>query len=236
MNTQTANQAANQTRVYGLTPLKNVSADFKVEQGMRECRIIVKATKEANAGKVSQFCQLPEVTPAFAQAFISHEKGLGLVQDYIASLQNKVVRKVYLENGRSPCDADLMLDALFNVGEAESENVRLTKESIAAWFELTKGKIANFLASTRVDGFEQMDTDAKAQFWANESGLKFIQIASNYKVMFMELAARKPSYLEGVKEKVEMVCAAVMEGTALEEKMLEKLSGVTVATPDDLGL
>ena len=231
-----SNSNQNQNRVYGLTNLKNVSADFKVEQGMRECRIIVKAPKELEAGKVSQFCQLPEVTPAFAQAFIAHEKGLGLVQDFIASIQNKVVRKVYLENGRSPCDADLTLDALFNVGEAESENVRLTKESIAAWFELTKGKIASFLAASRMPEYTSMSMEEKATFWAGESGLRFIQIASNYKPMFAELAARKPSYLEGVKEKVEMVCAAVMEGTALEEKMLEKLSGVTVATPDDLGL
>lgn len=226
----------NQNRVYGLTNLKNVAADFKVEQGMRECRIIVKAPKEVENGKVSQFCQLPEVTPAFAQAFISHEKGLNLIQDYIASIQNKVVRKVYLEHGRSPCDADLTLDALFAMGESESENVRLTKESIGAWFDLNKGKIAGFLAATRVTGFDVMSMEEKAAFWSGESGLRFLQIASNYKPMFAELAARKPSYLEGVKEKVEMVCAAVMEGTALEEKMLEKLSSVVVATPDDLGL
>lgn len=236
MNTLNQNQNAiipQASQTFGLTPLKDVPADFAVKAGFRELRMIVKGTEEgkANAGKASQYCQLPEVTHGFATAFTNSEKGMSLVMDYIASLQNQIVRKVYIENGRSPCEADLTLEKLFELGASVSENVRLTKESMTAWFELNKGSIASFLASSRGVTLEQ-----NHDFWSSEEGIKFIKIANNYKGLIVSLAERKPAFAPDVKAKIELVLANVMSGTALEEKMLEKLQAAIMPQVDELGL
>lgn len=232
MNSNFNNAPASTSAVFGLTPLKDVPADHPVKAGFRELRMIVKGTEEgkANAGKASQYCQLPEVTHGFATAFANSDKGMSLVMDYIATLQNQIVRKVYIENGRSPCEADLTLDKLFELGATVSENVRLTKESMAAWFELNKGSIASFLASSRG---AQIDSDG---FWSSDEGLKFIKIAMNYKNLIVSLAERKPAFAPDVKAKIELVLAHVMSGTALEEKMLAKLNDAIMPQVDELGL
>lgn len=234
MNSTTLNNSnaviAQSSAVYGLTELKNVPAEYAVKAGYREVRIIVKGNAKGNEGKTSQYCQLPEVSHAFATAFTNSEKGMNLVQDYIASLQNQIVRKVYMTSGRSPCESDLSMDALFELGASVSENVRLTKESLAAWFEANKAGIANFLAVSRGAA---IDSDG---FWNSEEGLKYLQIAMNYKNLIVSLAERKPAFQNDVKAKIELVLANVMTGTALEEKMLEKLEGAIMPQVDDLGL
>lgn len=221
------------SQTFGLTALKDVPADHPVKAGFRELRMIVKGTEEgkANAGKASQYCQLPEVTHGFATAFTNSERGMALVMDYIATLQNQAVRKVYIENGRSPCEADLSLEKLFELGAAVSENVRLTKESLTAWFELNKGVIAGFLATSR-----GAQINSIPDFWNTNEGVKYIKIAMNYKNLIVSLAERKPAFEKEVKSKLELVLANVMSGTPLEEKMLEKLQAAIMPQVDDLGL
>lgn len=216
--------------VYGLTDLKSVPADLPAVAGMREVRIIIKGEKDRDAGKVSQFCRVPEVTHAYATAFTNSERGMSLVMDYIASLQDKAVRNVYVNVGRSPTSDDLSMNALFELGAAESVTVRLTKETVAAWFEANKASIANFLAVSRGAAIDSIG------FWNSDEGMKYLKIAMNYKALIVSLAERKPAFNDDVKAKIELVFASVMSGTVLEEKMLEKLANASMPEVDDLGL
>lgn len=237
-----ASGTLNTAAVYGLTNLKDVPASSVIPAGMRECRIIIKGDK--NVGKVSQYCTLPEVTTGFAQAFINNAKGLELVQGYIESLQDKKVRKVYIENSRSANFADLTIDMLCEIGALESTTVRLTKETVTAWFNDVKGKIALFIASRiaseSLNIIASMDEQnrelAYNGFWASAEGVKCIGIAANYLPLFVELVGRTPSFNVGVKNKMEMVAMEVMTGTVLEEKMLERLNSAVEKSIDDLGL
>lgn len=237
-----SNQVSNATiqtlsTVFGLTNLKDVPASYVTPAGMRDCRIIVKGDK--NPGKVSQFCTLPEVTAGFAQSFINNHKGLELVQDFISGLQDKAVRKVYLELSRSPIQDDLTISKLCEVGALDAVNIRLTKESVTAWFDSVKNKIALVIAgrmfASEVTGFAG-NADVAAAFWGGVNGERCIKIAANYLPLFVELSSRSPSFNEGVKAKIEMVCLEVMTGTALEEKILEKLEKSVEKSIDDLGL
>jgi hypothetical protein len=217
---------------YSLSALASVPQNMAVASGMRECRIIIKDAALKASGKVSQYCQLPEVSEGFVQSFICNATGLEAVKDFIAGLQDAMVRKVYVGSNRSPCDADLSIDMLAELARAEAENTRVTKESVTVWFESKKAEIANFLARTRMP-----EATLGTEFWQSESGQRMIGIASNYKIPFLELAAKRPAFTKPeIKEKVEMVCAAVMTGTVFEEKMLARLQGAVIATPDELGL
>lgn len=223
---------------FGLTALKSVSADFVVPVSMRECRIIIKDKDAVAAGKVSQFCCLPEVTDAKALAFAQNPKGLELIKDLIAGIEDKITRKIYLEVGRSPCEADYAYENLFAVGAANATSVRLSKESIGAWFEEAKGRIAAFIA-TRMFGEEfeaAKQSGSFNEFYAGVNGQKVLGFAANYKASYIELAGKSPSFDAAVKPKLELVAAAVMTGTAIEEKMLEKLADAVVKSADQFGL
>lgn len=232
MNSNFNNAPASASAVFGLTPLKDVPADHPVKAGFREVRMIVKGTEEgkANAGKASQYCQLPEVTHGFATAFTNSDKGMSLVMDYIATLQNQVVRKVYIENGRSPCEADLTLEKLFELGAAVSENVRLTKDTIKTWFDSKRNAIALQLTIAR-------NEDATSTgFWDSEKGQKYLMLAGNWFKLFVQLAERKPAFTPEIKVKLETMMAMIADGTPFEEKMIEKLIGAVMPAIDDLGL
>lgn len=240
MNASTINAST----VFGLTSLKDVPASAVVPAGMRECRIIVKGQEGKNAGKVSQYCTLPEVTVGFAQGFINNERGLELVQDFISTLQDKMVRKNYIEHGRSSTQDDMTIQNLVELGALECVNVRLSKDSIGAWFDSVKNGIALYIAERMFPEHIALARNADEQnrenefnaFWNSPSGEKCIAIAMNYKPLLIELAGKAPSFNTGVKAKLEMVCIAVMTGSAIEEKMLEKLEKSVEKSIDDLGL
>lgn len=210
--------------VFGLTPLKDVKAGTNVPEGMRECRIIIKGDK-AGEGKVSQYCQLRDVSEGLIAAFVRNPKGNALIAGFIESLQNKVVRSIYLKEGRAVNEDDLGIDQLIAIGELEGESARLTKDSIANWFTEVEPKIVGFIASTRGLDLNNPDVAAKVRVWAG-----------NFKPLFVELAGRSPSLNPDVKSKMELVCAGIMTGTAIEEKILEKLENAVEKSADDLGL
>lgn len=218
---------------YGLRALASVPANIEIAEGLRECRIIIKDAALKDAGKCSQYCQLPEVTEGKVQAFIMNPKGLEAVKDFIAGLEDKAVRKIYVESHRPATASDLGIEELADIAAAAAENTRVTKESVAAWFADKVKDIANFLATSRC-GTEAMKQEG---FWTNGEGVRMVQIAHNYKIPVMELAAKNPAYTQKeIKDKLELVCAAVMTGTAFEEKLLAKLQRATIATIDYLAL
>lgn len=218
---------------FPFSKLADVASNVEVSATMRECRIIIKDAALKEAGKCSQYCQLPEVTEGFVNAFVMNPKGMEAVKDFIAGLQDKAARAVYVGTTRGyVCESDITIEMLAELALADSENTRVTKENVTAWFASVKLAIANFLSQSR-----DLNAIRDDEYWSAGNGAKFVAIAENYKPLFLELASRKPSYASAdIKGKIEMVAAAVMSGTVLEEKMLAKLDAAVIATVDELGL
>ena len=106
---------ANIATTYGLKALASVPANIECEAEMRECRIIIKDAALKAQGKCSQYCQLPEVTEGKVQAFLMNPQGLEAMKDFIASLEDKKVRQVYVEHHRSSTSADLNIESLAEI-------------------------------------------------------------------------------------------------------------------------
>lgn len=231
----------NLVNTYTLKPLVQLPANWKPENGNRFCRIIVKGTEAKEAGKVSQFCQLPELTDNFVQGFIATPQGIGIVKDWIEGLQNAVVRKVYLTHNRSANDADLSIEALYAIAEETSENVRLTKDVISKQFDSTwVTRIAYCLVLERDANAALIlsgdNVEAKEQFWGTETGCKYLKIASNYKQFFVMAAERKPSFVsQAVKDKV-LVAVSYLDVDVIVEKLILKLEETPIASEDMLAL
>lgn len=221
---------------YTLRPLAEMPKDLKVENGLRLCRMVLRDVPE-NKGKKSQYCILPEVTENFVQTFIGTDKGMEAVKDYIETLQNAAVRKVYVRLDRSPCAADLSIDALVEIAEESSESARLTKEVLVRLFEAEwKNRIAFSLVYERDPGaVVQLESDAES-FWNSESGCKYLQIASNYKQFIMYGAERKPGFASQlIKDKV-LAVLGYLDTSIIVDKLVEKLKDAPVVSVDTLAL
>jgi len=167
----------------------------------------------------------------------TQEKGFALVREYVESLQDKIARAVICEKGRSVCDADLTIDALIEIGEATSENVRLTKDSITkAWNEGWANRIAYALVLERsATGAASLEQDAES-FWISSEGQKFQQIAANYKGYILRAAERRPAFeTQNIKDKV-IAAIGYLDSDVLAEKMKEKLMQAPIASVDELAL
>lgn len=210
--------------------------ELAVPAGERLCRIIFKQTAEdKKAGKSkadSMGCFVPVVHSSFVSAFAAQYPQA--VAEFIEGLQNKAIRKVWESSKRSPCEADIGMDALFAVWEAEEREERMTGESIAAALKGELGNIfVSFLAKTRGISLEVAEN------------LELLQgIKMNYLPFFQMAAARKPIFdSAAVKEKVVSVMIAFGEylvqterESMIVEKALEKMIDAPLRTVDTAGL
>lgn len=225
---------------YSYKKLAEVAKNHEVQTGFRGVRIIQKNLKDANGVEIekhSYYTELPILTENFVQAFIAQDKGFALVREYVESLQDKIARAVICEKGRSVVDADLTIDALIEIGEATSENVRLTKDSInKAWNEGWANRIAYALVLERsATGAAALEQDAE-QFWHSAEGQKFQQIAANYKAYILRAAERKPAFeTQNIKDKV-IAAIGYLDSDVLVDKMKEKLVAAPIASVDELAL
>lgn len=199
--------------------------------GMRECSLIFKLSEEEKkAGKVkkeSLGCFLPLVSQSLYDSFVLSTKGEAAIKGLIEQLQGKLVRKVFLENGRSPSSADFTLEALFEVVES-APSVRLSKELITKWFGDAEVKVAalNFLRGQKAGmSLEQVEG-----------------IRQNYLKFFVLLAGKgrigfpKVEVLEKVALLFGEIAGASMEWNGVEGKLLEALERSYVPTIDSEGL
>jgi len=226
---------------YSFKKLAEVAKNHVVASGMRGVRIIQKNLKDAATGveieKHSYYTELPVLTENFIQAFIANERGFNLVREYVESLQDKIARSVITEKNRSVCDADLTIDTLIEIGEATSENVRLTKDAIGKAFDANWiNRIAYaFVLEKSPQGVAALEANAQ-EFWNSLEGQKFLQHASNYKRFLVRASERTPSFEDAsVKEKV-MQAIEYLDSDALVDKMKEKLAAAPIASVDTFGL
>lgn len=232
---------SNLVKTYTLKPLVQLPQNWKPESGNRFCRLIVKGTEAKEAGKVSQFCQLPELTDNFVQGFIATPQGIGIVKDWIEGLQNAVVRKIYLQHNRSANDTDLSIETLYEIAAETSESVRLTKDVIGKCFDSDwVNRIAFALVLEREANaaliLSSGTEEQKVEFWKNETGCKYLKIASNYKQFFIMAGERKPSFInQQIKDKV-LTAISYLDSDIIVDKMREKLENAPIASEDMLAL
>ena len=231
---------ANNTQSYNTRTLASVSKDHLVTAGYRGVRIIRKNEKDANGNvteRESLYVEIPRMTDNFVQTFIANEKGLQLVREYVESLQDKVCRVVTCDKNRSVCDADLTIDELIAIGEATSDNVRITKELIGKLFDTEwRNRIAYALVLERdIEGTAALEQDA-AGFWNTAKGEQFLALASNYKQFLLRAAERNPSFeSEAVKSKV-LAAVGYLDSDVIVDKVADKLQNAPVATADMIAL
>jgi hypothetical protein len=229
---------------YTLNALADKPKDFEPSKGFRLCRVIFKQGADKTATKEqSQYCSLPEVSETFVQSFMRTEAGKLAVVELIESLQDTAVRNVWIASKRSPCDADLTVEALGKVAEAQSESVRLTREAIVNAFKNEwASRIALSIAIERNEDAaliftaESVNAEAAAAFWNSEAGAKVMAIAGNYLQFFVLASERKPAFpSEAIKVKV-MQAIAYLDDGILKGKLEEKLQAAPIASVDDSGL
>ena len=219
--------------VYTLRPLSEMPKDFKVASGNRVSRIIIKGDES----KKSQFCQLPEVSENLVQVFINNENGMILVKELIESLQDKIVRNCFVNLGRSACDSDLSVESLIQIGLAESDNVRLTKETITANFSAWSKRIALSIAlerdATAAAALLSENEETIQEYWKSENGIKFQTIAGNYKSYLLRGAERKPTFeTQAIKDKI-LIAIDYLEQDTLVGKLKDKLSVAPIAQVEE---
>ncbi len=238
----------NHSQVYQLNALSKMPKDFVPASGFRVCRVTFKQSeadkKAGKAKKESQFCQVPVLTDAQAQGFILNPKGMELVKDYLSGLQDKVIRKVFVENNRSACEADLSFDAMIAVGQAEvSDGVRFSKELIKQVFDAgMRNQIAAGLAMSRDAEFlvlvndEAVTEEQLRDYWNSKAGEGFMQIAQNYLQFFKCAAERNPTFVnEAIKSKV-LAALEYCEESPVVSRIVEKLQNAPIASFDDVAL
>ena len=187
--------------------------------------------------KKAYFFAVPSVTENFVLTLIQSDKGMTAAKDWIESLI-KAAGKKRFDNGLVFSEADITIDALCSIAEETSDNIRLTKENILAAFDAGwKNTIAFALALER-DAVGAVtlcgeDMDAIAAYWNSEAGLKFMQIAANYKSYLIRGAERKPTFeTAAIKEKVLNAIANLDQEDQLVSKLVTKLQDAPLATVD----
>lgn len=228
---------------YQLNALSAKPKDFEPVGGQRLSRIIFKQGASNPGKNESMYCVLPEVSESLVHSFMRTAAGKSAVVELIEGLQDAAVRAVWLSFGRSACDADLTVDALCKLADAQNESVRLTKENIQKAFkDEWSGRIALALAIERdvnaasIFAGEDVDVDAAAAYWNSEAGAKFLAVASNYEQFFVLGAERKPAFPSAaIKAKV-LAAIGYCDDSTLKGKLEEKLTATPVVTIDDSGL
>lgn len=247
MTDSTLNQTVNNS--YVLNALTEKPKDFEPSKGFRLCRVIFKQGASNPTKALSQYCTLPELNESYIQSFMRTVAGKNAVAELIEGLQDAAVRAVWLKSKRSPCDADITIDAISAIAAAASESVRLTKENIISTFDAEWcNRIALSLAIERDEeaaliftacddaGNSAVNEESAAAYWNSEAGARMVAIASNYKQFFVAASERAPTFAsDAIKSKV-MLAVSFLDDSVLKVKLEEKLQSAPIASIDDSGL
>lgn len=222
---------------YIIDTVNNLTADIEKNAAAAGGTII----KFKNKEKKGYYFIAPQMTPAFVQAFVAHPKGLEAMQDYIESLVKGTAKRKF-DAGLHFSEADVSIDSLVEFASQTSENVRLTKENIAAAFDAGWINTIAYALVLERDAQAALvllgeDVNAKQAFWGGETGAKFLAIAGNYKQFLLYGAERKPAFQsEAIKDKVLQAIAYLDQEEQLVQKLAEKLADAPIASADLIAL
>jgi len=216
--------------------LSALPKSYTVPAEYRLARFIVKGKGEDASG----YAFMPEVSDAFMQSFMTREEGKAAVKDLIEAYQDKIARAVFL-SGRDYVAEDGLknLDAICAIARESFQNAeRITKETLAKLFDSEwANRIAYVIAVERdASALAQLESGLPGVYWNSEAGLKFLQIAANYKAYILRAAERKPTFeSEAIKAKVLNV-VGYFEDSRAAQIVAEKLQNAPVASVDDSAL
>lgn len=210
----------------------SILAKKAVPKGMRLARIIYKQTAEekkaGKASKESQACFVPamrwnEIVTQLSSNDTLQDAVLNMLEGY----QDKIIRKV-TDSGRSPCEADLCVNALITYIKEEQEQTgtgRLTKERIVEWFDSTLADRLTVAFAERL-GVTEEPNEAQAA--------KIEQAIAGYKDKLAALAGGKTSYSVEVVEKLQQALKYADSDDAMAARFSERLAGMVQKQADDL--
>lgn len=158
----------------------------EVPASYRLSRVVFKQTQaQKERGIVadeSRACFLPTLSESAASAFAAQYPSvvLGLIED----LQDKAVRKVWVTSKRSPTEADLTLEKLFEVWNETTTSERITKEQLnVMWKSKYQLSLVNTLARLR-----------KIDLTISENVEMLTKVASNYQQYYLWIVSRKQCF------------------------------------------
>jgi ATP/maltotriose-dependent transcriptional regulator MalT len=215
--------------------LSALPKSYTVPAGYRLARFIVKGKGDDASG----YALMPEVSDAFLQSFLTREEGIAAVKDLIESYQDKIARAAFSEGKAYVTEEAIKsMDAICAIARESFQNAeRITKDTISKLFDTEwVNRIAYVIAIER-------DANALAQleampemYWGSTEGMKYLQIASNYKPYILRAAERKPTFeSEAIKAKV-LHAVKYFEESRAAQMVAEKLQNAPVASVDDSAL
>jgi hypothetical protein len=221
---------------YTFHPVATLTAEIEASISSTNETVIKFKSKE----KKGYFTSVPALSDNSVHMFINTDAGMSAARDWIDSLRKEAAKRRF-DAGAMFSQADITNQALIELAQATSDNVRLTKENIEKAFEGWIKTIAYALVLERdAEGAVVLlgdDVEAKQEYWNSVQAEKFIQIAHNYKQYFLRGAERKPTFeTQGVKDKVLAAIANLDQDEQLVQKLSEKLNDAPVATVDESAL
>lgn len=93
------------------------------------------ARNDGKKGKSGIAVQLPCISDAVLNVFMTNPAGRTFLADAIDSLRAKIASNIYAKGYTTIGSDEVGITALLALAKAEAESQRLTKESIGAWFD-----------------------------------------------------------------------------------------------------
>jgi hypothetical protein len=221
---------------YTFHPVATLTAEIEASIASSNETVIKFKSKE----KKGYFTSVPALSDNSVLMFINTEAGMSAARDWIDSLRKEAAKRRF-DAGAMFSQADITNQALIELAQATSDNVRLTKENIEKAFEGWIKTIAYALVLERdAEGAVVLlgdDVEAKKEYWSSEQAQKFLKIAQNYKQYLVRGAERKPTFeSEAIKNKVMSAVENLDQDEQLVQKLSEKLNDAPIAMVDESAL
>lgn len=160
---------------------------------------------DGKKGKSGKCIVLPAISDAVFTVIVTSAVGKSWIVDHLDDLRGKIASSLN-KNGETLSSDRLGVDAMLAAMLAETHSVRLTKESIAAWFAADLASLVEAAIATRLEGISQD---------------KLEKLVAGYSEQFQRLAGRT-ILAEGVKN--QLVKALDLLPKEYENKLAEKLA------------
>lgn len=217
--------------VYSINDL-SILAKKAIPEGMRLARVIYKQTaEEKKAGKASKDSQGCFVPSLRWNEVVTQLSGNDTLQDAVLNMlegyQDKIIRKV-TDNGRSPIDADININAIVTFIEEEQEasgEGRLTKEKVEQWFDTSLSDRLTVAFAEKL-GVAEEPTE--------EQAAKIAAAIKTYRDKLSALSGGKTSYNEETCKKLSDALKLADENDSLAVRFNKRLAKMVEEQQDTL--
>jgi hypothetical protein len=222
---------------YTFHPVATLTAEIEASVASSNETVIKFKSKE----KKGYFTSVPALSDNSVHMFINTDAGMSAARDWIDSLRKEAAKRRF-DAGAMFSQADITNQALIELAQATSDNVRLTKDNIEKAFDSGWANTIAYALILERDAEGAVillgdDVEAKKSYWDSEQAQKFLKIAANYKQYLVRGAERKPTFeSEAIKSKVLAAVENLDQEEQLVQKLVEKLNDAPVAMVDESAL